>query len=57
MIGKSDIGIGRGQQDMSLSVNVFTKTYAKPGNGVRNGRYVTIFPNSNRQLVIILHNK
>ena len=43
MIRKSDIGIGRGQQDMFfLSINVFTKTYAKPGNGVRNGRYVTI---------------
>lgn len=29
MIRKSDIGIGRGQQDMFLSINVFTKTYAK----------------------------
>lgn len=42
MIRKSDIGIGREQQDMFLSINVFTKTYSKPGNGVRNGRYVTI---------------
>lgn len=57
MIRKSDIGIGRGQQDMFLSINVFTKTYAKTGNGVRHGRYVIISPNSNRQLVIILHNK
>lgn len=54
MIRKSDIG--RGQQDMFLSINVFTKPMQNQVTvSVTDGTLP--FPNSNRQLVIILHNK
>lgn len=57
MIRKSDIGIGRGQQDMFFCPLMFLP---KP---MQNQVTVSVtdgtlpFPNSNRQLVIILHNK